>query len=206
MQRTISENQSALIPWRFITDNVIVGYETLHWIRSKKVGRKAMRRVSLLISRNLLSRLAPIQHRQTPTKSKPCCQYPHHMDLTYILASRLSLWKTKNFNLDTLLSGCLKDYKVGATNIILRLGKRLWSSRWFNRFAHTQRTCFHIPKSISQAIENECSNFWWGMEDGKRKMHWKTWSSLCKPKSLGGWGLEIWNPSIKLSLRNNCGE
>jgi hypothetical protein len=32
------------------------------------------------------------------------------------------------------------------------------------------------------------SNFWWGVEDGKKKLHWRSWSWLSTPKSLGGMG------------------
>lgn len=60
-------------------------------------------------------------------------------------------------------------------------------------------SCFHIPTSISEAIERECSNFWWVLEDGRKKMHWKPWRSLCKPKSLGGLGfrhMESFNKAL----------
>lgn len=40
MPRVVSEYQSAFIPERLITDNVILGFETLHWIRSRKGGKK----------------------------------------------------------------------------------------------------------------------------------------------------------------------
>lgn len=49
-------------------------------------------------------------------------------------------------------------------------------------------TCFRIPISVCHAIQRECANFWWGIEDGKRKMHWKKWEDLCKPKCMGGLG------------------
>lgn len=49
-------------------------------------------------------------------------------------------------------------------------------------------SCFRIPSSVCHAIERECAIFWWGQEEGKRKMHWKKWDDLCKPKCLGGLG------------------
>ncbi|XP_073152476.1 uncharacterized protein [Henckelia pumila] len=36
--------------------------------------------------------------------------------------------------------------------------------------------------------ERECSNFWWGMDDARKRMHWKSWQTLCQPKSSGGMG------------------
>lgn len=29
-------------------------------------------------------------------------------------------------------------------------------------------------------------NFLWGSEEGKRKMCWKSWDTICKPKEYGG--------------------
>ncbi|XP_073153487.1 uncharacterized protein [Henckelia pumila] len=37
-------------------------------------------------------------------------------------------------------------------------------------------------------IEKHCANFWWRNSLGKRSMHWARWTSLCKPKQLGGLG------------------
>ncbi|XP_073153896.1 uncharacterized protein [Henckelia pumila] len=48
--------------------------------------------------------------------------------------------------------------------------------------------CFRIPSTVCEDIERECANFWWGMESGKRRMHWQTWDFLCKPKVRGGLG------------------
>jgi hypothetical protein len=32
------------------------------------------------------------------------------------------------------------------------------------------------------------ADYWWGREDGKRKVHWRSWEWLSTPKSLGGLG------------------
>ncbi|XP_073311023.1 uncharacterized protein [Primulina huaijiensis] len=60
-------------------------------------------------------------------------------------------------------------------------------------------SCFRIPKSICEEIERECANFWWGKEEGKRRLHWKKWSDLCNPKCQGGLGfrhLETFNRAL----------
>ncbi|XP_075475624.1 putative mitochondrial protein AtMg00310 [Primulina tabacum] len=60
-------------------------------------------------------------------------------------------------------------------------------------------SCFHIPKAITNAIDKECANFWWGLQVGKRNMHRKTWQALCVPKCMGGLGfrqLESFNKAL----------
>ncbi|XP_073039414.1 uncharacterized protein [Primulina eburnea] len=60
-------------------------------------------------------------------------------------------------------------------------------------------SCFHLPKAIGEAIERECANLWWGMQEGKKKMHWKTWQSLYVTKCMGGMGfrhLESFNKAL----------
>lgn len=47
-------------------------------------------------------------------------------------------------------------------------------------------SCFRIPKYICDEIKNACANFWWGEEKGKKRLHWKSWKTLCRPKCMGG--------------------
>ncbi|XP_073045642.1 uncharacterized mitochondrial protein AtMg00310-like [Primulina eburnea] len=60
-------------------------------------------------------------------------------------------------------------------------------------------SCFRITKLVCEEIERECSNFWWGVGEGKRRMHWKFWKELCQPKCMGGLGfrhLETFNKAL----------
>lgn len=47
---------------------------------------------------------------------------------------------------------------------------------------------FRIPITIINEIESLCAKFWWGATGANKKVHWKSWSFLKKPKSLGGMG------------------
>uniref|UniRef100_A0A803QIS8 Reverse transcriptase domain-containing protein n=1 Tax=Cannabis sativa TaxID=3483 RepID=A0A803QIS8_CANSA len=53
---------------------------------------------------------------------------------------------------------------------------------------------FKLPDSFCNFVEKEMANFWWGIADGKHKLHWKSWKSLCNSKSLGGLGFRSLKP------------
>lgn len=46
--------------------------------------------------------------------------------------------------------------------------------------------CFLIPKTLCKQIMAIFSEFWWRNSKESRGMHWKSWESLCTPKSCGG--------------------
>uniref|UniRef100_A0A803Q6M0 CCHC-type domain-containing protein n=1 Tax=Cannabis sativa TaxID=3483 RepID=A0A803Q6M0_CANSA len=53
---------------------------------------------------------------------------------------------------------------------------------------------FKLPDSFCSFVEKEMANFWWGVADGKCKLHWKNWKSLCNSKSVGGLGFRSLKP------------
>ncbi|XP_057811823.1 uncharacterized mitochondrial protein AtMg00310-like [Salvia miltiorrhiza] len=48
--------------------------------------------------------------------------------------------------------------------------------------------CFRIPDSICEDIHKMCASFWWGDSEEKKKLHWRRWELMCKPKEWGGMG------------------
>jgi hypothetical protein len=49
-------------------------------------------------------------------------------------------------------------------------------------------SCFQIPISNCDKMRATIANQWWGIEEGKKKLHWRSWEWLSTPKSLGGMG------------------
>jgi hypothetical protein len=47
---------------------------------------------------------------------------------------------------------------------------------------------FKIPYGLCDELTQMIKDFWWGKEDGKRKMPWIAWDSLLRPKTHGGLG------------------
>lgn len=49
-------------------------------------------------------------------------------------------------------------------------------------------SCFRIPTSICGEIESLCARFWWGGNVDEKKIYWKDWKELTRPKKEGGMG------------------
>uniref|UniRef100_A0A8R7UJR6 Reverse transcriptase zinc-binding domain-containing protein n=1 Tax=Triticum urartu TaxID=4572 RepID=A0A8R7UJR6_TRIUA len=49
-------------------------------------------------------------------------------------------------------------------------------------------SCFQIPAGVCDKLKKPISNFWWGMENGKKKVHWRSWDWLSSPKYVGSMG------------------
>ena len=49
-------------------------------------------------------------------------------------------------------------------------------------------SCFKLPIGLCHDIEAMIRKFWWGQLRDRRKIHWKNWEMICKPKSKGGMG------------------
>jgi hypothetical protein len=47
---------------------------------------------------------------------------------------------------------------------------------------------FQIPISTCDSLRRAIADHWWGFEEGKKKMHWRSWVWMCTPKALGGMG------------------
>ncbi|XP_074293729.1 uncharacterized protein LOC141620871 [Silene latifolia] len=45
---------------------------------------------------------------------------------------------------------------------------------------------FKIPTIFCDELRSMVSAFWWGSDNGRRKMPWVAWSKMCKPKCRGG--------------------
>ncbi|XP_014755959.1 uncharacterized protein LOC104584065 [Brachypodium distachyon] len=43
-------------------------------------------------------------------------------------------------------------------------------------------TVFKIPKNICKGITDAMSQYWWGNDDQKKKIHWLAWWKMCIPK------------------------
>jgi hypothetical protein len=35
-------------------------------------------------------------------------------------------------------------------------------------------SCFQVPTTICDKMKSSMANHWWGYEDGRKKMHWRS--------------------------------
>lgn len=47
----------------------------------------------------------------------------------------------------------------------------------------------NVPKETLDWINSILANFLWGEVEGRRKLHWRSWSKICKLTNEGGLGL-----------------
>ncbi|XP_039811788.1 uncharacterized mitochondrial protein AtMg00310-like [Panicum virgatum] len=60
-------------------------------------------------------------------------------------------------------------------------------------------SCFRLPAGICDKMQTTVSNHWWGIENGRKKMHWCSWEWLTTPKAMGGMGfrdMELFNQAM----------
>lgn len=43
---------------------------------------------------------------------------------------------------------------------------------------------YKVPVSVIHSTQSTMPQFWWGKKGSKRKIHQKSWESLCNPKCL----------------------
>jgi ribonuclease HI len=47
---------------------------------------------------------------------------------------------------------------------------------------------FRIPQKTCKGISDAISQYWWGDDDEKKRIHWSAWWKMCIPKGKGGMG------------------
>lgn len=84
---------------------------------------------------------------------------------------------------------------------------RIWqqAASWSNRFLSSAwkmtmlkavlsaspnhaMSCFELPVNLCKRIQSVLTRFWWDANDSQKKMCWTSWSTMTKPKKLGGLG------------------
>jgi hypothetical protein len=57
-------------------------------------------------------------------------------------------------------------------------------------------SCYKLPDGCCDEIENMIARFWWGSQEGNRKIHWLSWERMSKSKNTGGMGFRNFNKAL----------
>ncbi|XP_074314656.1 uncharacterized protein LOC141649887 [Silene latifolia] len=117
-----------------------------------------------------------------------------------VLGVRQVVWQERYLGLPTVLGRS----KKGLTDLIRdKLSKKLqgWKGSLLSKAGKEvlikavaqaiptyAMSVFRIPANFCDEMRSLVSRFWWGTENGRRKIPWVAWKKLCLPKGRGGLG------------------
>jgi hypothetical protein len=69
-----------------------------------------------------------------------------------------------------------------------RAGNETWLKTVIQAIPNFVMSCFELTIATCEEIRKLIANIWWGIEEGRKKMNWRSWDWLSTPKVLGGMG------------------
>ncbi|XP_074296243.1 uncharacterized protein LOC141624234 [Silene latifolia] len=96
--------------------------------------------------------------------------------------------KSKKPVLDIIRNKLNKRLQGWRGKILSRAGREILIKAVANSIPTYVMSIFQLPAAFCDELRGLVSRFWWGSEDGRRKISWVAWKRLCKPKSMGGMG------------------
>ncbi|XP_030948600.1 uncharacterized protein LOC115972446 [Quercus lobata] len=183
----ISENQSAFQAGRLITDNILMAFETLHYMKhqSGKVG-------FMVLKLDMSKAYDRVECKATSSDTQESIinllgapdikQYEKYLGLPSFMGrgkkasfafikervwSKLKGWKEK------LLSQARREVLIKAV---------------IQALVSFAMSYFKLPTSLYHDIEVMIRKFWWGQIGSRRKVHWVKWHTMYWSKLEGGMG------------------
>jgi hypothetical protein len=80
--------------------------------------------------------------------------------------------------LNFLLDCMWKKIRGWSDHPLSRAGKEIMLKSVIQAIPLYVMSCFRLPATIYDRMRTTISKHWWGIEDGKKKLHWRSWEWL----------------------------
>ncbi|GAA0149310.1 hypothetical protein LIER_08523 [Lithospermum erythrorhizon] len=166
----VSESQSAFVPNRLITYNILLAYELHHFIKLRKTWRKGFMSIKLDMHKTY----------DRIEWSFEVTTHGIYLGLPSIIGSS----KKEVFSsLVGRIKSRIEDWKP---SLLSKAGKAVFITSVLQSIPTFDMQCFKLPLTICHEINSCIANYWWGSTKNNRKIHWVVFDKFCKAKSEGG--------------------
>ncbi|XP_021738796.1 uncharacterized protein LOC110705261 [Chenopodium quinoa] len=107
--------------------------------------------------------------------------------------------RSKRVVFEALLDRIWKKLQGWKEKLISRAGKEVLLKSVIQAIPTYLMGVYKFPCLVIEKINSAMARFFWGCSDTRRKTHWRSWSTLCTPKCLGGMGfrdLSVFNDAL----------